>query len=65
VYADGEGVGPDDTKVEAVRKWEAPKTQKEVRRFLRFANYYRMFIPNYSKLAIPLTTLTGKGVTFS
>jgi hypothetical protein len=31
VYADGKGMGPDETKVEAVRKWEAPKTQKEVR----------------------------------
>jgi transposase InsO family protein len=65
VYADGKGVGPDETKVDAVRKWEAPKTQKEVRRFLGFANYYRMFIPNYSKLATPLTALTGKGVPFS
>ena len=64
VYADGKGVGPDETKVDAVRKWEAPKTQKEVRRFLGFANYYRMFIPNYSKLATPLTALTGKGVAF-
>ena len=65
VYADGKGVGPDSTKVDAIRKWEAPKTQKEVRRFLGFANYYRMFIPNYSKIAGPLTSLTGKGVPFS
>jgi len=65
VYADGKGVGPDSTKVDAIRKWEAPKTQKEVRRFLGFANYYRMFIPNYSKIAGPLTALTGKGVPFS
>lgn len=65
VYADGKGVGPDSEKVEAVRNWKAPQTQKEVRRFLGFANYYRMFIPHYSKTAAPLTALTGKGVTFS
>jgi hypothetical protein len=65
VYADGNSVGPDSTKVDAIRKWEAPKTQKEVRRFLGFANYYRMFILNYLKIAGPLTALTGKGVPFS
>jgi transposase InsO family protein len=65
VHADGKGVGPDPEKVEAVRGWKVPKTQKEVRRFLGFANYYRMFIPNYSKIAGPLTALTGKGVPFS
>ena len=65
VYADGKGVGPDASKVDAIRDWQAPKTQKEVRRFLGFANYYRMFIPNYSKIATPLTALTGKGVPFS
>ena len=58
-------MGPDLEKVEAIRKWEAPKTQKEVRRFLGFANYYRVFIPNYSKLVGPLTALTGKGRLFS
>ena len=65
VHADGKGVGPDPEKVEAVRNWKAPTTQKEVRRFLGFTNYYRMFIANYSKLAGPLTALTGKGVEFS
>ncbi|GAB7336948.1 hypothetical protein MBLNU13_g02313t1, partial [Cladosporium sp. NU13] len=65
VHADGKGVSPDEEKVEAVRNWKAPKTQREVRRFLGFANYYRVFIPNYSKIAAPLTALTGKGVTFS
>lgn len=65
LYADGKGVGPDAEKVEAVRNWKAPKTQKEVRRFLGFANYYRMFIPRYSQIAAPLTALTGKNTTFS
>ena len=58
-------MGPDPGKIKAVLEWKAPKTQKEVRRFLGFANYYRMFIPNYSKIAGALTALTGKGVPFS
>ena len=65
MYADGKGVGPDLAKVEAIRNWKAPITQKEVRRFLGFANYYRVFIPNYSKIAAPLTALTSKEVPFS
>lgn len=65
VHADGKGVGTDPEKVEAVQDWQSPKTQKEVRRFLGFANYYRMFIPNFSKIAMPLTALTGKKVPFS
>jgi hypothetical protein len=65
VHADGKGVGPDPKKVAAVRAWQGLKTQKEVRRFLGFANYYRMFIPNYSEISRPLSALTGKGSTFS
>jgi transposase InsO family protein len=65
VHADEKGVGPDPEKVAAVRAWQGPKTQKEVRRFLGFANYYRMFIPNYSEISRPLSALTGKGTTFS
>jgi len=65
VHADGKGVSSDPIKVEAIRNWEAPKSQKEVRRFLGFTNYYRMFILDYSELARPLTALTGKSVPFS
>jgi hypothetical protein len=65
VYADGKGVGPDPEKLEAVRNWKAPRTQKEVRRFLGFCNYYRMFIEDYSEIATALTALTGKGVPFA
>ena len=65
MHADGKGVESDLAKVEAVRIWKAPRTQKEVRRFLGFANYYRTFIPNFSKIAALLTALTRKGTPFS
>ena len=35
-----------------------PKTIKEVLSFLGFANFYRRFIEEFSKLALPLTELT-------
>ena len=36
----GEGIHVDPQKVEAIRAWEAPKTIREVRSFLGFANFY-------------------------
>ena len=49
----------DPEKVKAIRDKQAPKTVKAVRRFLGFANFYRQFIKDFSKLAAPLTRLTG------
>ena len=50
----------DPEKIKAIRKWEAPKTKKKVRAFLRFANYYRVFINKFVITVAPLTALTGK-----
>ena len=47
-------------KVEAIRNWKEPTNVKEIQRFLGFANFYRRFIKNYSKIVKPLTTLTQK-----
>ncbi|KAJ9541753.1 hypothetical protein OSB04_028259 [Centaurea solstitialis] len=55
-----EGIHVDPAKIEAIKKWEAPKTPTEIRRFLGLADYYRRFIANFSKIAQPLTTLTQK-----
>jgi hypothetical protein len=55
-----EGINVDPAKIEAVKRWEAPKTPTEVRSFLGLAGYYRRFIENFSKIALPLTQLTQK-----
>lgn len=60
----GEGIACDPEKQRVIREWEAPTTVKGVQSFLRFANYYRIFIPNFSLVARPLTELTKKGRTF-
>ncbi|KAJ9544630.1 LOW QUALITY PROTEIN: hypothetical protein OSB04_024337 [Centaurea solstitialis] len=51
----------DPAKIEAKKKWEAPKTPTEIRQFL---GYYRRFIANFSKIAQPLTMLTQKDKKF-
>ena len=47
-------------KIKTIQEWKAPKTQKRVRVFLGFANYYRAFIDKFVITAAPLTALTGK-----
>nr|KYP35471.1 Retrovirus-related Pol polyprotein from transposon 17.6 [Cajanus cajan] len=54
----------DPSKVEAMLKWEAPKSISQVGSFLGLTRYYRRFIEGFSKLALPLTSLTRKGVMF-
>ena len=54
----------DPKKVEAVRDWPRPTNLKEVQAFLGFANYYRKFLKNFGRIAIPLTELTRKGAPF-
>lgn len=56
----GEGITVDPKKIATVHDWPVPKNIKELRSFLGFANYYRRFVKDFSKLAGPLTTLTRK-----
>ncbi|XP_073061751.1 uncharacterized protein [Primulina eburnea] len=59
-----DGITVDPTKIESVKKWPIPMTVAEVRSFLGLAGYYRRFIADISKIALPLTTLTRKTVKF-
>ena len=47
-------------KLNAVREWETPTNVKDIRSFLRFANYYRRFVPSYASIAAPLMMLTKR-----
>src|ERR1043166_9111822 len=58
------GIHVDPAKIEAIKKWEALKTPTEVRSVLGLAGYYRRFIENFSKIALPLTQLTQKSKEF-
>ncbi|KAJ0921353.1 putative nucleotidyltransferase, Ribonuclease H [Helianthus annuus] len=54
------GIHVDPAKIEAVKNWITPKSPSEIRSFLGLAGYYRRFISNFSKIAVPLTSLTQK-----
>ena len=54
----------DPVKVAGVRDWPTPKNTREVHSFHSFCNFYRPFIKAFSKIALPLNTLTKKDVTF-
>ena len=51
-----------DEKVATISDWEDPNNIQDVQSFLEFANFYRNFILNYSKVVAPMTKLTGKSV---
>jgi len=54
------GIEMAKNKVEAVLDWKTPKSLTEVQSFLGFANFYRRFIQDYSRIVRPLTELTKK-----
>eukprot|EP00043_Microstomoeca_roanoka_P019474 m.219569 g.219569 ORF g.219569 m.219569 type:complete len:1192 (-) comp17002_c0_seq5:791-4366(-) len=47
----------DPDKIKAVADWPVPKTPKDLRGFLGFANFYRKFISRFAHIAQPLTEL--------
>lgn len=47
----------DPSKVSVVMEWPTPASRKQLQRFLGFANFYRRFICNDSKVVAPLTHL--------
>ena len=59
-----EGIRPDPEKISAIKEYPAPRSVKEVRAFLGLANYYRKFVKDFAKIAVPLHDLTKKGLKF-
>ena len=44
----------DPAKVKTIRDWLPPPSLKDLQKFLGFANFYRRFIRDFSKIAAPL-----------
>jgi hypothetical protein len=56
------GIQMDPGKVQAIAEWKEPVNVKALQSVLGFANFYRRFIKDFSKITIPLTRLTQKDI---
>jgi hypothetical protein len=54
----------DPSKVQEVLDWKFPRSVTQIRSFLGLAGYYHRFIPNFSKIANPMTKLLEKEEKF-
>ena len=63
-YISGQRLEPVPEKLEALVKMPPPQDVTGVRKFLGFVGYYCKFIPRYSDVARPLTSLTRKDTPF-
>jgi hypothetical protein len=52
----------DPVKVKGITDWLTPTNLHELRSFLGFGNYYKDFIPDYSRTTRPLHELTKKNI---
>jgi hypothetical protein len=59
------GISVDPSKVQEMMDWKPPTSVYQIRSFLGLAGYYHHFIPNFSRIAKPMTELLKKGVKFS
>ncbi|XP_019259626.1 PREDICTED: uncharacterized protein LOC109237727 [Nicotiana attenuata] len=58
------GIMVDPKNPKAVQKWPRPTTPTEIHSFLGLAGYYRRFVQDFSRKAVPLTKLTQKKAKF-
>ncbi|XP_062103895.1 uncharacterized mitochondrial protein AtMg00860-like [Humulus lupulus] len=59
------GIAVDPGKIDAIRDWPQPRNVSKVRSFSGLAGYYQKFFEGFSKIATPLTNLTGKHKNFT
>ncbi|SPC63716.1 uncharacterized protein UHOD_11307 [Ustilago sp. UG-2017b] len=55
-----QGVFMDPSKTEVITNWPVPKSVHDIQVFLGFCNFYRKFIPQYSRTAYTLTQFLHK-----
>lgn len=64
LFVSEQGIKMDPHKTDAIAEWPAPKSVKELQMFLGFANYYRRFITNFSKICRQMHNLLKKDTKY-
>ncbi|XP_051127821.1 uncharacterized protein LOC127249170 [Andrographis paniculata] len=59
-----DGLKVDESKVAVIREWKKCTSVADVRRFLGMYGFFRRFVPHFSVIAAPLTSLLKKNVPF-
>jgi len=57
-------IKPRDAKVRSILDYPVPRNPKDIQRFLGLIGFYRKFIPQFSEVAVPITSLLKKRVKF-
>jgi hypothetical protein len=57
---DNTGVRPLPEKLDIIRNWKAPESEDELRRFLGVCRFWRRFVKDFAKIAVPLHNLLNK-----
>ena len=60
-HIDKHGITPLPEKVQAVRDFPQPQSQRQLRQFIGLVNFYHRFLPHCAQLMQPLHALLSKG----
>lgn len=61
---DDDGIHADDEKLSKIKEWRAPRSAKEVQRFLGLVQYIGQFMPNLASYTTPISALAKKNRRF-
>ena len=59
-----EGISPLPDKLDSIKHIPVPSSMKEIKQFLSLTGYYRKFVPRFTDISRPLTTLMKKDTKF-
>ncbi len=52
-----QGIKMEEERIKTVKIWLEPQSVRDIQVFIGFANFYRRFIKNFSRIATPLTSM--------
>jgi hypothetical protein len=59
-----DGIRMNPQKIEIIQNWQIPSCLTDVQAFIRFSNFYRRFIRDFSKIIALMIVLTRKEIRF-